>query len=166
MFPNTGQQETEGGNPREKGNTRNEPQCTVAFSPWTPSRLHQGEVEPKQKALIPMTRKCRYWGSEQLKHLEFVGKGTRERGMAQVWVGAPHGPGLKTGPHKYTAKSKRPYRGSGPQKSPGHSWLGEVEFLHSQSGETLLSIAGISSDPRKAMPSQLRTCPRTRDTWD
>lgn len=158
MISSIGQQETEGGNPREKGNTRNEPQCTLAFSPWTHSRLQQREVEPKQRALISMTCKGRYWSSEQLKNLEFVEKGTRGKGIAEMWVGAPQGPRLKAGLHEDTTNSKRPSRKELlPAKSstevPGHSGLGEVEVLH-RVEKLCWTLQAFNSDPRKVTPSE------------
>lgn len=159
------QQETEGGNPREKGNTRNEPQCTLGFSPWThSSRLQQREVEPKQRALISMICKGGYWSSEQVKNLEFLGKGTRGKGIAEVWVGIPHGPGLKAGLHEGPANSKRPSReellqAKSSTEVPGHSGLGEVEVLHSQSGETLLNITGIQLGSQEAHAIWIKNMP-------
>ena len=53
MFSSTRQQEAEGGNPREKGNARSEPQFALAFSPGS----HQ---TPKHTALASTTCRRRW----------------------------------------------------------------------------------------------------------
>lgn len=75
------QQEAEGGNPREKGNTRNAPQFALAFSPGS-------HHTPKHTALgiYNLQGKMEAFGAG--KELEFVATGTREKGVAEACVGA------------------------------------------------------------------------------
>lgn len=158
MFPSIGQQETECGNPREKGNTRNEPQFSLAFSPGTHSKLQHRE----QRALNSMPCRSKYWSSGEAAGIYRE----REKGWQKSeWV-CPTVLSWKLDciSAENTLRGPAEKRGCSlraPQGSWSHSGWEMLDSYH-LAWRDLASTAGIQRRPGKAMLSEWSTCPGKR----
>lgn len=154
MFPNTGQQETEHGNPREKGNTRNEPQCTLAFSHGHTPDCSKGRQNPSRELSSPWLAEIDIEVQSGWKNWNLWGKTRETEGRQKSEWALP----MVLGGRLDRTSAQQILRGPteaqvhrGPQVTQGWEGLNSCIVRREKLGWALQAF---NSDSRRTMPSE------------